>query len=151
MHVKDEELVEKLSAQLNGDQLIAAAFARLNTSLSAARMLSPLGNYFVARPAARAKAHKITAATDVPLDAAMVLGITATDLHVWAADPMLNQVHDHLGAIPLPRIAHIAVEPGRTWQKLTLTLDDAAVIEMEARAAAFAIAEAFTVSRENRG
>jgi hypothetical protein len=150
MHVKDSELVEKLSEQLTGEELVAAAFARLTTGLSAARMLSPLGNYFIARPAARAKATRITSATDVPLDAAMILGITATELHVWAADPMMNLVHDHLGAIPLGRITSIAVEAGRTWQKVTLTLTDGTAIELEARGAAHAIAEAFATSRGSR-
>lgn len=150
MHIRDSELVEKLSEQLADDKLIAAVYARLTTSLSAARMLSPLGNYFIARPAARAKANKIASAADVPLDAAMILGITATELHVWAADPMMNLVHDHLGAIPLGRIASIAVEAGRTWQKVTLMLTDSVAIEMEARGAAHAIAESFADSRGSR-
>jgi hypothetical protein len=48
------------------------------------RMLTPLGNYLIARPAARAKAQQVTEDTDVPMDAAMVPGVTAANLHVWS-------------------------------------------------------------------
>ncbi|SEG94173.1 hypothetical protein SAMN05216223_12964 [Actinacidiphila yanglinensis] len=142
MHIKDSELTTALSAQLQED-LAAAAYARLNTSLSAARMLTPLGNYLVARPAARSAARKITDATDVPLDAAMVLGITADALHVWKADPMLNQVHDHIGSVPLSRITAIRVDDGRTWQDVTITLDDGNEITLQARGAVHAIVSAY--------
>lgn len=142
MHIQDSELTTTLSAQL-GEKLAAAAYARLHTALSAARMLTPLGNYLVARPAARSAARKITDATDVPLDAAMVLGITADALHVWKADPMLNQVHDHLGSVPLSRIAAIKVESGRTWNDVKITLDDGNEITLEARGAVHAIANAY--------
>lgn len=56
------------------------------------RMLTPLGNYLIARPAARAAAGKITEETGVPLDAAVVLGLSPDALQVWRADPMLDQV-----------------------------------------------------------
>lgn len=142
MHIKDSELTTTLSAQL-GEKLAAASYARLNTALSAARMFTPLGNYLVARPAARSAARKITDATDIPLDAAMVLGITADALHVWKADPMLNQVHDHIGSVPLSRIAAIQVDAGRTWQDLKITLDDDNEITLQARGAVHAIASAY--------
>lgn len=142
MHIQDSELTTTLSAQL-GENLAAATYARLNTALSAARMLTPLGNYLVARPAARSAARKITDATDVPLDAAMVLGITADALHVWKADPMLNQVHDHIGSVPLSRITSIQVEPGRTWHDVKITLDDDNAISLQARGAIHAIASAY--------
>ncbi|MEW1860932.1 hypothetical protein OG896_29145 [Streptomyces sp. NBC_00669] len=142
MHIKDSELTTTLSAQL-GEKLEAAAYARLNTALSPARMLTPLGNYLVARPAARSAARKITDATDVPMDAAMVLGITADALHVWKADPMLNQVHEHLGSVPLSRITGLRVEGGRTWQDVRITLDDGNEITLQARGEIHAIASAF--------
>lgn len=142
MHIKDSELTTVLSEQL-GEELAAAAYARVVTGLGAARMLTPLGNYLVARPAARAAARKITAATDMPLDAAMVLGITGDALHVWKADPMLNQVRDHLGSVPLSRVTAIRVQAGRTWHDMRITLDDSNEIAVEARGAAHAIAGAY--------
>lgn len=81
--------------------MLAATYARVPTSVGFTRILTPLGNYFIARPAARSAAHKITEATEVPLDAAVVLGLSADALHVWSADPMLDQVHDYLGHVPL--------------------------------------------------
>jgi hypothetical protein len=150
MHIKDDELVAKLSAQVEGGGVLAAAYARVDTALGPARMFTPLGNYLVARPAARSAARKITADTEVPLDAAMVLGITADALHVWKADPMLNQVHDHLGAVPLSRIAAISVAGGRTWQDLRITLDDGKAIDLQARAAAHVIARYFDEGRGKR-
>ena len=78
-----------------------AVDARVDTPVGFTRMLTPLGNYFIARPAARSAAKKVTAETDVPMDAAVVLGLSESALHVWSADPMLNQVHDHLGHVPL--------------------------------------------------
>jgi hypothetical protein len=62
-------------------------------------MFTPLGNHLVARPAARSAARKITDATEIPLDAAMVLGITANALHVWKADPMLEITLQARGAV----------------------------------------------------
>jgi hypothetical protein len=142
MHIKDSELAATLSEQL-GETLAAASYARLNTALSAARMFTPLGNYLVARPAARSAARKITDATEIPLDAAMVLGITADALHVWKADPMLNQVHDHIGSVPLSRIAALHAEAGRTWQDVRITLDDGNEITLQARGAVHAIVSAY--------
>jgi hypothetical protein len=142
MHIKDSDLTATLSEQL-GEPLAAAAYARLNTALSAARMFTPLGNYLVARPAARSAARKITDATEIPLDAAMVLGITADALHVWKADPMLNQVHDHIGSVPLSRIAAIRVEQGRTWQDVKIALDDGNDVTLQARGAIHAIVSAY--------
>ena len=112
MHLKDEELVTGLAGQEGGLDLLAATFARVTTAVSFTRMLTPLGNYFIARPAARAAAGKITKETDVPLDAAVVLGLSAGALHVWSADPMLNQVGEYLGHVPLERITAIEATPG---------------------------------------
>lgn len=64
----------------------------------------------------RAAAGKKTEETGVPLDAAVVLGLSNVALHVWSADPMLDQVHDHLGHVPLERITTMDSTPGRTWQ-----------------------------------
>ncbi|GIH16792.1 hypothetical protein Raf01_49640 [Rugosimonospora africana] len=145
-HLKDDELVPALSAEL-GQELRAAVYARVDTVLGPARMLSPLGNYLIARPAARAAAHRITERTDVPLDAAMILGITADALHVWRADPMLNRVGEHVGQVSLDRITDITVTPGRTWQQVTLVLAEGEKIEVEGRGAAHALAAAY---RERR-
>jgi hypothetical protein len=134
MHLKDDELISGLSGP-DVPPLLAAAYARVTTALSFTRMLTPLGNYFIARPAARAAAHDITEQTQVPLDAAVVLGLSADALHTWSADPMLDQVHDHLGHVPLERIAKMTATPGRTWQPLTITLDGGHEIAVEARGA----------------
>lgn len=147
MHLKDDELVSALSGPL-GEDLLAAVYARVSTAFSPARMLTPLGNYLIARPAARSAARKITEKTTVPLDAAVVVGITATALHLWQADPMLNQVGDHLGEVPLARIRDIAVSAGRSWQPMTITLDSGENIELEGRGAAHLVASVF---REQRG
>jgi hypothetical protein len=111
-------------------------------------MLTPLGNYFIARPAARAAAGKITEETDVPLDAAVVLGLSADALHVWSADPMLNQVHEYLGHVPLERITAIEAVPGRSWQKLTITVQGGHQIELEGRGASHQLAAAFSQLRD---
>lgn len=147
-HLKDPELTSALSAQLDGERLLAAAYARVSTILGAARVLTPLGNYLVARPAARSAARKITDRTEVPLDAAVVLGITADALHVWKADPMLNRVGDYLGQVPLSRITDLTVEPGRTWHPLTISLDNGEKVDLEARGAGHAIAAAFRERRK---
>lgn len=142
MHLKDDKLASALSSSL-GEDLLAAAYARVSTALSLARMLTPLGNYLIARPAARAAARKITEETEVPLDAAVVVGITAADLHLWRADPMLNQVGEHIGAVPLSRIADITVTAGRSWHPVTITMEGGERIELEGRGAAHAVANAF--------
>jgi hypothetical protein len=142
MHLKDDELTSALSSSLSED-LLAAAYARVSTALGLARVLTPLGNYLIARPAARAAARKITEETEVPLDAAVVIGITATALHLWRADPMLNQVGDHLGEVPLSRITAITVTAGRSWQPMTITMDGGERIELEGRGAAHAVANVF--------
>jgi hypothetical protein len=146
MHLKDDELTSALSGSL-GEQLLAAAYARVNTSFGMARMLTPIGNYLIARPAARAAARKITEETDVPLDAAVVIGLTATGLHLWRADPMLDQVGDHIGEVPLARIASIVVSAGRSWQPMTITLAGGERIELQGRGAAHAVASAFNEQR----
>lgn len=144
MHLRDDELVTGLSGQEGGPDLVAATFARVPTAVSFTRLLTPLGNYFIARPAARAAAGRITEETDVPLDAAVVLGLSADALHVWSADPALNQVHDHLGHVPLERITAIAATPGRSWQKLTITLRDGHTVELEGRGASHQLAAEFS-------
>jgi hypothetical protein len=148
MHIKDNDLVPVLSGTL-GEELLAAAYARVSTALSLTRMLSPLGNYLIARPAARAAARKVTEETDVPLDAAVIIGITATALHLWRADPMLNRVGDHLGEVPLTRIKAIEVSPGRSWQPITITLEGGERIELEGRGAAHVVASVFGQHRQD--
>lgn len=142
MHLKDAELVERLTGHGDG-QLLAAVYARVDTQVGFTRMLTPLGNYLIARPAARSSARKMTEETGVPLDAAVVLGLSADALHVWGADPMLNQVHDYLGHVPVGRITHMAAEPGRSWHKLSFTLDGKDTIELDTRGAGHALVAAY--------
>src|ERR1700682_4844751 len=111
MHLKDDELATSL-----GEEILAAAYARVPTALSLARFLTPIGNYLIARPSARSAAHKITEETSVPMDAAVVIGITASALQLWSADPMLDQVGEHLGEVPLASVKDITVSAGRSWQ-----------------------------------
>jgi hypothetical protein len=132
MHVADKDLTTALSEQLDVP-LAAAVYARMETALGLARWLGPLGNYLVARPAARSAAHDATERTDLPLDAAVVLAIAPGALHVWSADPMLSQVHDHLGSVPLERIGGVDMEVGKSWSALRLTFDDGEVLELQAR------------------
>jgi hypothetical protein len=134
-HLKDDELVPELSRQL-GEPLLAASYARVDTVLGLTRLLSPLGNYLIARPAARAAAHRITERTEVPLDAAMILGLTDAALHVWRADPMLNRVGEHVGEVSLDRITELTVTPGRSWHPIRIVLTDGEKIEVEGRGAA---------------
>jgi hypothetical protein len=143
VHLKDEELVTGLAGQEGGLDLLAATFARVTTAVSFTRMLTPLGNYFIARPAARAAAGKISKETDVPLDAAVALGLSADALHVWSADPMLNQVGEYLGHVPLEQITAIEATPGRSWQKLTIIMQGGHRIELEGRGASHQLAAAF--------
>jgi hypothetical protein len=143
VHLKDDELVTTLAGQEGGLDLLAAVYARVTTAVSFTRMLTPLGNYFIARPAARAAAKAITEETDVPLDAAVVLGLTPDALHVWSADPMLDQVHDYLGQVPVDRITAMTVTPGRSWQKLAITLDGGHQVDIEARGASHNMASVF--------
>ena len=143
MHLKDDELVTGLAGQVEGGALQAAAYARVPTAAGFTRMLTPLGNYFIARPAARSAAGKITGETGVPLDAAVVVGLSSDALHVWSADPMINQVHDYLGYVPLERISAMEVIPGRSWQKTTLILDEGQKVELEARGPIHALVAAF--------
>ncbi|UGQ13441.1 hypothetical protein LO772_07480 [Yinghuangia sp. ASG 101] len=143
MHAKDADLAEALTKRLDGETIAAAAYARVDTALGPARMLTPLGNYLIARPAARAAAKKMTAETDIPLDAAVVFGISDGALHVWAADPMLNRVGDHLGRIPLDRIASIRVASGKTWQPVTIGMADGKSVELEGRGPIHAVAAEF--------
>jgi hypothetical protein len=133
MHVKDEDLITKLSEQIEGADLDAAVYARVDTPLGKARWLTPIGNYLVARPAARSAAHDMSEEVDVPLDAAMVLGVAGADLHVWSADPMLSQVKDHLGSVPLTRLAGIDATPGKSWWELKFSMADGESFELQAR------------------
>ena len=143
MHVSDDELVSVLSDGLPGGPLLGAVFTRVDTAVGWTRMLTPLGNYLIARPAARAKAQQVTEETDVPLDAAMVFGVTATDLHVWSADIMLSQVDEHLGSVPRSQIAAVEVGTGKSWQPLTLRLQDGHAIEVQARGGVHQFVSAF--------
>lgn len=134
MHVVDKDLVPALSAQVDGKPLEAAVYARVNTPLGAARWLGPLGNYLVARPAARVAAHRAEERTELPLDAAVVLGLTADALHVWQADPMLSQVHDHLGSVPRAEIAGITTDgPAKSWWPIRIAMQDGEAVELQAR------------------
>jgi hypothetical protein len=133
LHIEDKDLVTTLSQQVEGAPLAAAVYARVETALSPARWLGPLGNYLIVRPAARAAAHREAERTDVPLDAAVVLGVAPQELHVWAADPMTSQVHDHLGIVPLERISEIRAEVGKSWWPLTIALADGESLELSAR------------------
>jgi hypothetical protein len=142
VHLNDDELVTGLADQEGGLQLLAAAYARVTTALSFAR-LTPLGNYLIARPAARAAARTITRETGMPLDAAVVLALSPDALHVWSADPMLNQVHEYLGQVPVGKITAMTVIPGRSWQKLSIILDGGQRVDVEARGASHALAAAF--------
>ncbi|WP_031515633.1 hypothetical protein [Streptomyces sp. NRRL F-5123] len=143
MHAKDAELADVLTESLGDEKIVAAAYARVDTALGPARMLSPLGNYLIARPAARAAAKKMTEETDIPLDAAVVFGVSDSALHVWTADPMLNRVGDHLGEIALERIASITVEGGKSWQPVTITLADGKSVALEGRGPIHAVAAEF--------
>ena len=146
MHLKDDELVAALGDHADVPALLVATYARVATAVSLTRMLTPLGNYIIAliaRPAARVAAHHITAETDVPLDAAVVLGLSADTLHIWSADPMLDQVGEYLGLVPLERITAMQATPGRSWQALTITLDGGHEISLEARAATHALVAAY--------
>lgn len=133
MQIADRELVGTLSAQLGGPPLRSAVYARVDTPLGFTRWFTPIGNYLIARPAARAAAAQITEETEVPLDAAVILGLTAEALHVWAADPMLSQVHDHLGAVPLHHITAISAQIDKSWQPLTITVEDGQAFTLQAR------------------
>jgi hypothetical protein len=143
MHVRDADLVPTLNEQTEGDALSAAVYARVHTKASFTHWLGPLGNYLIARPAARRSAQGTSQQTDVPLDAAVVLGLGERALHVWSADPMLSDVSDHLGTVPLGRISTISTEPAASWAPLTLTLEDGHTIELEARGDASGFARAF--------
>lgn len=94
-------------------------------------------------------ARKVTEKTDVPLDAAVVVGITVAALHLWRADPMLNQVGDHLGEVPLTGIKEIAVASGRSWQPMTITLEGGECIQLEGRGAAHVVANVFRQYRHD--
>ncbi len=133
MHVQDKDLITTLSGHEGAPTLSAAVYARVDTAAGPARYLGPLGNYLVARPAARAKAREMTERTDLPLDAAVILGVGGDELHVWSADPMLSQVKDHLGSVPLADLAGAASEPGKGWSTLTLRFADGDAIELQAR------------------
>lgn len=133
MHIDDKDLVSALSQQADAPTLTAAVYARKSTVVGFTRWLGPLGNYLVARPAARAAAHRDSERTDMPLDAAVVIGLGADALHVWAADPMLSQVNDHLGSVELTRVAGIRAEVSKSWWPLTIDFTDDESLELEAR------------------
>jgi len=133
MHVEDKDLAAALSQQTYGPPLSAAIYARVHTAASFTHWLGPLGNYLVARPAARAAAHRDSERTDMPLDAAVVIGLAPDVLHVWSADPMLSQVHDHLGSMELSRITGIRAQTGKSWWQLTITFAGDESLDLEAR------------------
>jgi hypothetical protein len=133
MHVADKDLVSVLSQPAGAPPLAAAVYARVTSPAGFARRLGPLGNYLVARPAARAAAHRASERTDVPLDAAVVLGLAPDALHVWSADPMTSHVHDHLGSVETEKIAGIRAETGKSWWPLTITFGEGESLELQAR------------------
>ncbi|MDI5964591.1 hypothetical protein POF50_016405 [Streptomyces sp. SL13] len=133
MHVSEDELTSTLSEQLADGPLTSAVYARINASEGIARMMAPLGNLLIARPAATAKAHKITEETHVPMAAGMVLGLTATALHIWSADAALGHVNDHLGSVPREQISSLEAGTGGGWEPLTIRLADGHKIDIQAR------------------
>jgi hypothetical protein len=133
MHAPDKDLVTLLSQPADAPPLVAAVYARVTSPAGFARALGPLGNYLVARPAARAAAHRATERTHVPLDAAVVLGLAPGALHVWSADPMTSHVHDHLGSVETARIAGISAETGKSWWPLTISFADGEPLQLQAR------------------
>jgi hypothetical protein len=133
MHVADKDLVSALSQPDGAPPLVAAVYARFTSPAGFARRLGPLGNYLVARPAARAAAHRASERTDLPLDAAVVLGLAPGSLHVWSADPMTSHVHDHLGSVGTEKIAAIRAETGKSWWPLTMTFAGGEPLELQAR------------------
>jgi hypothetical protein len=143
MHVSDQDLVSTLSGQISDAPLLGAVYARFDTSLSFARWLTPLGNYYIARPAARNEAQKISNDTGVPLDGAVVFGVSKNELHIWSADPMLSNVDDYLGAVPRSEIKSVTTSPGKSWQKLQFALENGHTIDVEARGGVHAFVSAF--------
>jgi hypothetical protein len=133
MHVADKDLVSTHSQQAEAPRLLAAVYTRVSTPARFSRWLGPLGNYLVARPVARAAAHREGERTEMPLDAAVVLGLEPEALHVWSADPMMSQVHDHLGSVETARIAAMRAEVGKSWWTLTITFTGDESLELEAR------------------
>ena len=73
----------------------------------------------------------------------MVLGLSADALHIWSADPMLDQVGEYLGLVPLERIMVMQATPSRSWQALTITLDGGQEINLEARDASHTLVAAY--------
>ncbi len=147
MHVKDKDLVATLSQQADVPPLSAAVYARVGTAVSFTHWLGLPGNYLIARPAARAAARRDSERTDMPLDAAVVLGIGAQALHVWAADPMLSQVHDHLGSVELARIESIRTEVAQSWWPLSITFTGEQSLDLQARGAVSDFVAAFEAQR----
>jgi hypothetical protein len=133
VHVADKELVSTLAQQGEAPRLVAAVYARVSTPVSFSRWLGPLGNYLVARPAARAVAHREGERTEMPLDAAVVLGLEPEALHVWSADPMMSHVNEHLGSVEIARIAAMSAEIGKSWWPLTITFAGDESLNLEAR------------------
>lgn len=150
MHIDDKDLASALSQRADAATLTAAVYARKSTVVGFTRWFGPLGNYLVARPAARAAAHRDSERTEMPLDAAVVLGLGADALHVWAADPMLSQVHDHLGSVELARIAAIRAEIAKSWWPLTIDFMDDESLELEARGDVSNFVAAFEKHRGTR-
>jgi hypothetical protein len=148
MHVADKDLVSTLSQQAGAPRLVAAVYARVATPASFTRWLGPLGNYLVARPAARAAAHREGERTDMPLDAAVVLGLEPEALHVWSADPMISHVHDHLGSVEATRIAAMRAEIGKSWWPLTITFTGDESLDLEARGDVSGFVAAFEKHRK---
>jgi hypothetical protein len=144
MHVADKDLTSALSEKIEDGPLLGAVYARIDTAVGFTRMFTPLGNYLIARPAARAKAHSITERTEVPLDGGMVLGCTAGNLHVWSADIMMSQVHDHLGSVSRELITGIEVGSDKSWQPLTITLKSGEKVEVQARGGVHQFATSFS-------
>ena len=86
MHLKDEELVTGLAGQDGAPELLAATFARVTTAVSFTRMLSPLGNYFIAPPPPAAMAAAGVLIDCPPLESAT----TATTVRVRAGETVLT-------------------------------------------------------------
>jgi hypothetical protein len=150
MHVTDKDLVSTLAQQAEASQLVAAVYARVSTPAGFTRWLGPLGNYLVARPAARAAAHREEERTEMPLDAAVVLGLEPEVLHVWSADPMVSQVHDYLGSVEVTRIAVMSAEIGKSWWSLRITFVGDESLDLEARGGVSDFVAAFEKHQKQR-
>jgi len=141
--ITDDVLTTTLSKSITGPPLQGAVFCRFRTAFTAANYLGPLGMYMISRPAAASKAAEVTKETGVPLDSAVVFGVSSEALFIWSADPMLSLVKSYLGSILRSKIATVTTTPGTSWQQICVELKDGGKIEVEARGGVHAFVSAF--------